>query len=285
MIDILLEVAVHLFVFCAVFYLVYSFLSDIGSAAAELQEKHGTDVDTTFSELYISLPPQHFLSVKLACFAILFFIGYVLVDEKVGLAMGAFGFFIPVLILNKVKAKRQLLLEEQLVDGLELLKNGLKSGLTIQQATELLVKEFPPPLSQEFSLVLAETRLGVDFIQALHNMANRLNSNIVQILASGVAITKKCGGDLTEIFSNLADTIREQSKIDGKLKAVTAQGRTQGLVLGVMPFALLVVMFFIDRNHVETLFGNQIGVYAFVGVIFMVLIAQLWIRKLLDIDV
>ena len=155
----------------------------------------------------------------------------------------------------------------------------------MQQACELLVKEFPNPISKEFSIVLAENRVGVDFIDALENMATRMNSMIVQILASGVAITKQCGGDLGQIFGNLAETIREQARIEGKLKAVTSQGRFQGLILGLMPFALLIALYFVDVQHVRTLFGHQVGIYAFAGVVAMVIIAQVWIRKLMDIDV
>ena len=147
------------------------------------------------------------------------------------------------------------------------------------------MREFPPPISQEFSLVLAETRLGKDFTEALEAMAARLESNIVHILATGVSVVKRCGGDLSVIFSNIAQTIRDRATVEGKLEAVTAQGRFQGLILGLMPFVLVVVLYFVDRQHVETLFTEQIGIWAFSGVCIMVILAQLWIRKLLAIDV
>ena len=184
-----------------------------------------------------------------------------------------------------MKAARVKKIEQQLVDGLELLGNSLKSGLTLQQSVELLVREFPKPISQEFSLLLAETRLGVDFIDGLHKMASRLDSTIVAILASGVAITKRCGGDLTQIFQNIAQTIREQAKIEGKLDAVTAQGRFQGQILGAMPFALVGILYFVDRQHVRTLFGYQLGLIAFGAVVVMVMLAQAWIVRLMKLDV
>ena len=148
-----------------------------------------------------------------------------------------------------------------------------------------MVREFPPPISQEFGLVLAESRLGIEFTEALENMSKRLDSTIVGILASGVAITKRCGGDLTQIFGNIAQAIRERAVIEGKLNAVTAQGRFQGLILGLMPFALVIILYFIDRDHVVTLFSYTLGIWAFTAVCIMVILAQLWIRKLMDIDV
>jgi tight adherence protein B len=188
-------------------------------------------------------------------------------------------------MMRNNREKRTRRVETQLVEALELLGSSLKSGLTLPQASALVVQEFPPPICEEFNVVLAETRLGVDFVDALSNMAGRLRSNIVQILASGVAVTKRSGGDMTQIFQNIAQVIRDQASIEGKLNAVTAQGRFQGLILGLMPFALMIVLYFVDPSHIEVLFGYKFGLVAVGAVVVMVILAQVWIRKLLDIDV
>lgn len=282
----MIEIGANVGIFCAAFFLAFTFFDELSKTASDVREKQTTgEVDSTLSELCLSLSPQTFFSIRLLAAILGFILGYLLLDPIVGLFLGGLGFILPKIMLRRMREQRILLLEEQLIEGLELLKNGLKSGLTIQQACELLVKEFPNPISKEFSILLAENRLGVDFIEALENMGIRLNSMVVQILASGVAITKQCGGDLGEIFGNLAETIREQARIEGKLKAVTSQGRFQGLILGLMPFALLIALYFVDVQHVKTLFGHQVGIYAFAGVVAMVIIAQVWIRKLMDIDV
>lgn len=194
-------------------------------------------------------------------------------------------FIVPMAVMRNNREKRTRRVETQLVEALELLGSSIKSGLTLPQASALVVQEFPPPISEEFNVVLAETRLGVDFVDALSNMAGRLRSNIVQILASGVAVTKRSGGDMTQIFQNIAQVIRDQASIEGKLSAVTAQGRFQGLILGLMPFALMIVLYFVDPSHIEVLFGYKFGLVAVGAVVGMVILAQVWIRKLLDIDV
>ena len=285
MLQLAFEFGIHLLIGTAVFYLVYSFLEEVGRTTEELKSARTDKVESSLSDLYLSLSPRSFFSIRLASAAVLFLLGFLALDFILGLCLGLVGYFLPTLYVRKLRRQRVAIVEQQLVEGLELLRNALRSGLTLQQSSELLVSEFPPPISQEFSVVIAEARLGVDFTEALQNMADRLDSPIVKILATGVAITKKCGGDLGEIFGNLAETIREQARIEGKLNAVTSQGRTQGLVLGAMPFLLLIALYFIDPSHVETLFGNQVGVYAFSAVIAMVLMAQLWIRKLMNIDV
>ncbi len=279
------EIIFYSLLLLAVFGLTLYLLSDVGTLTEDLRQERGKTGDTPLSELYINISPGTFLFLRIALGVIGFLFGFLVLHPIFGAVLFFAGFFAPALLLKRLRAERVRKVEEQLVSGLELLGNSLKSGLTLPQSIELLVKEFPPPISQEFSLVLSETRLGVEFTDALANMATRLNSTIISILATGVAVTKKCGGDITEIFQNIATTIREQATIEGKLEAVTAQGRFQGFILSLMPFGLIGILWFVDRAHVETLFGYQLGMYAVGLVIIMVGLAQLWINRLLAIDV
>lgn len=257
----------------------------LATGVVEAGESELKSSDEAFAELSTRFSPQTYLALRVFGALILFGIGFVAVNAVAGAMLSSVAFIVPWFLLRRARAQRVRKVELQLVEGLELLGSSLKSGLTLPQAMELLVKEFPPPISHEFRLVLNEARLGVDVVEGLQNMAERLGSTIVSVLATGVGVTKRCGGDLTVIFGNIASTIREQATIEGKLKAVTAQGRFQGLILSIMPFALIIVLWFIDRTHVETLFGYTIGVWALLAVIIMVVLAQLWITKLLKIDV
>jgi tight adherence protein B len=280
-----LAIIVPLSVGLSVAYAVHTLLGEFNRQVAELQQGELSKGDVTLAELSLSLSSSQLLSLRVLGAFVAFLLGFFALNLIFAAGFAAVAFVGPVLYLEALRRKRVIKVEQQLVEGLELLGNSIKSGLTIQQAVELLVREFPAPIKQEFALVLSETRLGVEFTDALVNMANRLRSNIVQILAAGVMVTKKVGGDLTVIFGNIAQTIRDQANIEGKLNAVTAQGRFQGLILGFMPFALVIILYFVEPAHVEVLFGYTFGRWALGAVVIMVILAQLWIRKLLDIDV
>ncbi|MCC6932486.1 MAG: type II secretion system F family protein [Deltaproteobacteria bacterium] len=244
-----------------------------------------TGSGNNLDDLMLNLSRPSFSRMRMITAIIAFAITSIAIHVIFGVVCGVVGYFLPLQLQRRAQLKRVGRLEQQLVDALELLANGLKSGLTLPQAMDLVVREFPAPISEEFATVLAETRVGVDFIDALYNLARRTGSHTIQILATGVAITKKCGGDLTEIFYNIANTIRGRSQIEGKLRAVTAQGRAQGIFLGLMPFGLIILLYFVDPTHVEVLFGDSVGIMAFMAVVAMVTVAQLWIKKLLMIDV
>lgn len=237
------------------------------------------------NELHLAVTPQRMLLLRLGLVGGGFVLGFLALNSALGLLLAGFGYLLPQAQFGRMRLRRRMRFTEQLVDGLELMGSSLKSGLTLVQAMELLVREFPAPISQEFEQVIADTRLGVEVGEALNRMAARLKLTVVDILASGVAITARCGGDLTQLFETIAETIRARATIEGKLNAVTAQGRIQGLVLGLMPFVLLFVLFFVDRPHVTILFEYTLGLMAVGLVVIMVLVAQLWIRKMVRIDV
>ncbi len=266
-------------------WVVYILINNYMDVAQDFRDQQLRTGNANLGELYLGVSPETLFVIKMLLVGVCFVVGFTIGGIVIGTLFGAGGYAIPSVYFARLRRERVHTIELQLVEGLELLGNSLRSGLTLPQATELLVREFPPPISQEFALVLAESRLGIEFTDALENMSKRLDSTIVGILASGVAITKRCGGDLTQIFGNIAQAIRERAIIEGKLNAVTAQGRFQGLILGLMPFALCIILYIIDRDHVVTLFSYTLGIWAFTLVCVMVILAQLWIRKLMDIDV
>ena len=284
MISIVSELGLHLAVLLSIASIAYWYIDSLDTTTRGFIKKRPSKTETTLKELYVQIPPELFFLLRVG-FSVIAFLTGSAVHFLFGVMLVVVAWVLPLFILESLKRKRVAQIELQLVQGLELLGNSLKSGLTLPQAIELLVKEFPAPISQEFSLVLSECRVGVELTAALKNMADRLGSTIVGILATGVAITKRSGGDMAVIFTTIATTIREQANIEGKLKAVTAQGRFQGMVLGLMPFGLIVILWFADRSHVQTLFAYTLGQWAFSAVIVMVILAQIWIRKLLAIDV
>lgn len=175
--------------------------------------------------------------------------------------------------------------DEQLIDGLNLLANSLKSGLNLQQAIQVLVKEMPNPLSQEFALVLSQEKLGLTTDEALERMIERIPSEDLSVALHSVLILRETGGDLSETFDTIASTIRERRKVDGKIKSMTAQGKMQGLVLFLLPFAFAAALYFINPEYITPLFTTPLGWSLLTVMVFLQILGGLWLRKIVKIDV
>lgn len=192
---------------------------------------------------------------------------------------------IPSSILNTLKKSRGVKVNKQLMDALILLSNSLRSGMDIVQGFEMVSKDLLPPISDEFGLVVKNYQLGTPFEQALEGMVNRVDSRMLSYIVKAIVIQRQVGGNLPVIFARLVENIREESKLEEKLQAMTAQQRIQSIVVSVMPFVMMMVMFVFNPTQMLNFYTSPIGMMVFLFCIVWIFIGMQVLRKLGDIKV
>ena len=105
------------------------------------------------------------------------------------------------------------------------ISNGIKSGLALNHALDLMVSEMEGPISQEFSLVIKEVKMGVSLQEALDNLLKRVYLVDLEIAICAIKIARETGGPLSDILKNLSDTVRRKIQMERKIKSLTSQGR------------------------------------------------------------
>lgn len=159
-------------------------------------------------------------------------------------------------IMHKRRVKKFVL---QMVDGLSLMSNSLRSGLNVNQGLQLVADELGNPISQEFNLVLSQNKLGVTLEDAMSNLSVRLPADDVEMFTTSVNILKETGGNLAETFETISYTIRERIKVESKISAMVSQGVMQGIIVVLMPFALGAVLYTIDPERIRPMFTTIPG--------------------------
>lgn len=198
-------------------------------------------------------------------------------------AIGTFP--MPRLILRYLRIKRLAKFNEQLEDALGSMSSALKAGFSINQALESIADENRPPISIEFRLLVQELRLGVPLEDALDNMCKRIESEDFELVAVAIITARQTGGELTSVLERLASVIRERLRIHRKVSALTAQGRLQAIVIGIMPFALMFMMSYIVPDAMAAFFESVIGIISCVVAIILVIVGFLSIKKITSIKV
>lgn len=202
-----------------------------------------------------------------------------------GGAVTVLGWQIPRWLVDSLFEKRCAKFVDQMVDAMTIMSNGVKSGLSAPQAMERVVENMSNPISQEFALVLSQTRLGVSLEEALNSLGTRIPRADVQMFVVAINILKETGGNMAETFATITETIRERQKIQKKIEALTAQGITQGIILTMVPFVLMIIFFFIDPEFIKPLFNTTLGLVFLFFVFFLQVIGGLVIRKMVKIEV
>lgn len=193
------------------------------------------------------------------------------------------GYLIPHIILNMKISSRIKAFNAQIADSLVLISSSLRSGYSFMQSIEMVGKEMEPPISVEFYRVLREINLGVTTDDAMNRMASRINSPDLDLVVTAVLVQRQVGGNLAEILDNIANTIRERVKIKGHVRTLTAQGRMSGVIIGLLPIVLCVIIFLINPDYIYPLFTQPIGQMMICLAIVAEIIGMLFIRDIVNI--
>ncbi|MDW7675481.1 MAG: type II secretion system F family protein [Bacillota bacterium] len=195
------------------------------------------------------------------------------------------GFIIPNTMLKSAQAKRLAQLNNQMGDTLVMMANSLRAGFSFFQAMDLISKEMPAPISQEFNRVLREMNLGTPTEEAIEKMGQRVKSEDMDMAITAVLIQRQVGGNLAEVLDKISHTIRERVRIKGEVKTLTAQGRISGVVIGLLPVALLAVLLIINQSYAMMLFTHPIGLILLIGGAFSEIMGILLIQKIVNIKI
>lgn len=223
--------------------------------------------------------------IKLGIMLAAFFIFTFGVNIIFGIAAFFLGMMLPDAVALKIANKKIEKFELQLVDGITIIANAMKSGTSFSQAVEVMMNEMKPPLSTQFGIFLKETRMGASIEEALDNLYRRVKSEELNITVVSINIARQSGGNLSEILLHIADTIRERERIKGKIVGLTSQGKLSGIVVGSLPIGLAFILNKIDPIMMEPLFNTFMGQLVFLVVFIMEFIGFLWIMKIIAIDI
>lgn len=195
------------------------------------------------------------------------------------------GIKFPVIYIQGMYEKRCNKVVDNMIDGMTVMANGIKAGLSITQSMERVVENIKGPLAQEFKVALNKIRLGLTVEEALSEMADRVPRQDIQMFVTAVNILKETGGNLSETFETINMVVRERQKVEKKIEAMTAQGIMQGVIISAMPFFLLGIFQVLDPEFVKPLFSTTAGLIALMLIFVLVIIGGVIIKKIVTIKV
>jgi len=240
----------------------------------------------SLDQIYLNIPARQLLYVAVLLFILSAGITTLLFGSPLmGLGVGVVAFFAPRLLAIGLKSRRDRRFGFQLVDALMNVSNALRSGFSLPQAFELIQREMGNPISQEFRLLNQETRVGVPLEQALQHLLARMPSDDLDLVVTAILVSQEVGGSLAEVMDNISRTIRERHQIEGKIRALTSQGRMQAIILGLVPIALAFVINWINPGLFQPMLHTWAGwgLFAIIGILEG--LGLLVVRKIVSIEI
>ncbi|MGM9472277.1 type II secretion system F family protein [Pseudarthrobacter sp. YS3] len=221
---------------------------------------------------------------------------YLLMGGVATLLAGVIGFFLgglapallltlmtPVLlhlVLNFLAARRRHLFDDQVPDTLQMLAGGLRAGHSLLRAVDAAAQESQPPMSEELSRILNETRIGRDLGESLADVARRTQSEDFAAIAQAIEIHREVGGDLAEVLDHLGETVRDRNQVRGQIRALSAEGRMSALVLMSLPVLMFLGLTSLNELYSRTFYTTLPGYAMIAAGLVLLTIGGLWLKSL-----
>ncbi|HWO94359.1 MAG TPA: type II secretion system F family protein [Dehalococcoidia bacterium] len=220
----------------------------------------GTYIQRTLQAAGWTLTPSEFVLLSLVAGGLGGLVTTVLgLTPVLGIAAVAGGALVPWVILRQARARRLKLVHAQLVDAFTLIAGAMRSGSNLTQALEATMRELPEPAREEFLHTLEELQVGATVEEAFGNLGERVQSPDLDLVITAIVIQRQVGGNLAGILETTADTMRQRQRIRGEIKSLTAQGRLSGLIIGLLPVAVFLMLTFINPEYMEPLTTTNTG--------------------------
>ena len=200
----------------------------------------------------------------------------------VGLVLG---FWVPHLVILVLQRRRRRRLNDQLIDGLVTLANGMRAGLNLVQSMKLIEQNAQPPISQEFGLMLREFEHGTSVDEVLRRASARIKLHHYKLLFAAMQTARVRGGNLPETLSRLGESLREIMRLEEKVRALTAQNQMSARMMGLMPLVIATIYYLIDETFIDDLVNDQWGLLMLGIAAAMNLVGFLWIRKIVTFEI
>jgi tight adherence protein B len=199
----------------------------------------------------------------------------------VGVAVAAVAAAIPLFYVSSRRVARTRKMCDQLPEAFDVMSRAVRGGQTVSSAMQLIADDLGPPLANEFAFCSQQQSFGLSQDVALRELARRTGIVELQMFVVALLIQQRSGGNLVELLDNLSGVIRKRLLLQGKLKALTSEGRMQASVLIVLPVIMFFAMWGLNPTYAEILLARP---WLLAGTATSVLIGSLWIVKIVQID-
>jgi tight adherence protein B len=195
------------------------------------------------------------------------------------------GFVLPIFWMRHLRKQRNTDFGDQLPETLDLLTASMRGGFSLVQSLAQVANDSQEPTKSELRRVFEEVQLGLSITQAIDNLAERMESDDLDLVATAIKIHARVGGNLGVILENISTTIRERSKLRREVRVITSMQRISSYVIGALPFALAGIIFTINPGYMLKLFQPGWTLCIPILAVVMSVVGFIVIRRIADVKI
>ena len=275
-----------LLVFSATALLVYGLIPFLSERYGRTQKEEAKRLAGSLGNMYVWVEEKKlalYYTLGPIAFAVLF---YILFKQIALILVGAItGLLVPMIVIKQMEKMRRRKFGSQLNDALVSLSQSLKAGLSLLQALEVLIEDMPPPISQEFGLIVKENKMGVPLEVSFERLNKKMDSEDLNFMTTAIMVARETGGNLTDVFTHLSENIRIRKKINDQIMTLTTQARWQGMIMSVLPVIFGAFILKTNPQFLDTMLDSDIGRILLIWCVISEVIGAVMLNRMSKIEV
>lgn len=172
---------------------------------------------------------------------------------------------LPRLVLGFLTKKRLSAFTRDFPNAIDILVRGVRSGLPVGECLEIIGREMPDPVGEEFRRLLEGQKMGISLEQLMTRSLNRVPTAEFKFFAIVIQVQQQIGGSLADTMANLSHVLRERKKMRDKANAMASEGKSSAAIIGSIPFFLALILSVINPGYMTPFFASTIGQILFYG--------------------
>jgi len=258
-----MNIVAFLLIFLSVSSFVFFFLPGLLSLVQSFNQRRAEKLATKMDEMFVRAKKKQTVMIYALAPFFLAAAGFVFAPPTfrfIGFLVGVvLGFIVPSFYIRFLSGQRKRKFYAQLIDALMMMNSGLKGGLSLLQAMEVVADEMPEPISQEFAILIGENKMGVSLELSFDRLYTRMGTPALQQFISAILLARETGGNLPIIFNRIIQTIRENRKIEQNIETLTIQGKIQGFVMLLLPVAFAFFIYSSNPHYFDVMLESKMG--------------------------
>jgi tight adherence protein B len=222
--------------------------------------------------------PNRWMLIGL-CFPLLVVAG----GPLIAIAGGGSAVLTVFVVRRRRRSGRRQRASEQVADSVSAVAAGLRAGLSLPLAFAYARDEAEEPLRGELGDLVDAIDMGTPMTDALGEWADAHGSEDARLIAGVLDLHRRSGGDLPAVLDGLTSTLRERRAAHRDVRALTAQARLSGVILGLLPIGFFAFLLVTSRREMLDAIGTPLGGTALGIGLGLELVAFAWIRHLLEV--
>jgi tight adherence protein B len=201
------------------------------------------------------------------------------------LGAGLLGGAAPFAVVYARRQRRFNTFEEQFPEALDLLGRAVRAGHAFTTGFELIGKELPDPVAEEFRIAFQQQGLGLPLKEALGNLAVRMPLPDVRIFVSCLTIQREAGGNLGELLDSMSHIVRERFKLRRQVQIYTAEGRLSMYMLTAIPVVAFLGLQVLQPEYIAPMLSDPRGQMALGVAVLLQAVGYVVISRIIRIRI